>query len=476
MKEKNIRIFKSVLTHRVGLIWYAIFICVIFLSAPVLHAGNKAEKNITNYIKCYFNDYIAGLPYKMKRPKAQANGIDKALYNFIDKASSSLDCMIYEFDDVTLATKLADKHKSGVNVRIVFDKDNFESDQNNDACKIIIKAGIKPILNTKQHNKVIIVDNDKVLTGSMNFTKRGMCQNANQITIINDRLIAKAYTLEFNQMYEHPSRHKKKKDNNDEDFKIGGSEVHVYFNPKDNLTAELCRYISNANTSIRISMFSLTHDPIYKKLLKARDRGVSVLGVYDYRGACHSSSEVNKLIEKKCGYVDANPGLMHNKWAIFDNKIIWLGSANWSKSGLTTGNDENVVVIHNADIAKKFFNEWEKYYNDAKDYQENYQKKWARTEIHHYDWDRKWVKGAVVKFLGWSGCEYQIFRSETKDGKYIKIDSVTPKESAPYVPKSARFIDKNATSEMYYKVKTCGASEHGNIYHPEPGEIGPKKK
>ena len=36
--------------------------------------------------------------------------------------------------------------------------------------------------------------------------------------IVNNTSIAKTYTSEFNQMFEHKSWHKKKADNNDENF------------------------------------------------------------------------------------------------------------------------------------------------------------------------------------------------------------------------------------------------------------------
>ena len=275
-------------------------------------------------------------------------------------------------------------------------------------------------------------------------------------------------------MYNNPSWHKKKADNNDENFIVEGSKIYVYFNPKDNLESQLSQYIDNAKTSINISIFFLTHKTHYKKLIQAKKRGVSVLGVYDYRSASSTHSQIKELIKNGCGYIDSNPALMHNKWAVFDNKIVWLGSANWSLSGLKNGNDENVMVIHNKDIAGMFFKEWEKYYNDAKNYQANYKIRWPRTEIHHYDWKNKNVKGTVVKFLGWKGCIYDIYRSESRDGKYIKIGSVKPFEFPPNVPISARFNDTKAKKEMYYKVLNRNISKFGNVYHPEAGEIGKK--
>ncbi len=160
---------------------------IIFCNISTSHAKN----NISNYIKCYFNNYLAGLSSKMENPKAQANGIDKALYNFIDCASSSIDCMIHELNDEKLANKLVNKHKNGISVRIIFDGDYLKSDRNNSSYNIIIKSGISYTSNNKQHNKLIIVDNNKIITGSMNFKKRGMYKNSNHKIIINNKSIDK---------------------------------------------------------------------------------------------------------------------------------------------------------------------------------------------------------------------------------------------------------------------------------------------
>lgn len=54
-------------------------------------------------------------------------------------------------------------------------------------------------------------------------------------------------------------------------------------------------------------------------------------------------------------------GLMHNKFVVRDNEHIFTGSANFTKSGLfnaqgDSNNYENVVVIHNSAIARKYQN------------------------------------------------------------------------------------------------------------------------
>ena len=45
--------------------------------------------------------------------------------------------------------------------------------------------------------------------------------------------------------------------------------------------------------------------------------------------------------------------LFHNKFAIFDKKVVFTGSFNWTVAA-NTRNQENVVVIDDEEVAKKY--------------------------------------------------------------------------------------------------------------------------
>lgn len=84
------------------------------------------------------------------------------------------------------------------------------------------------------HNKFVIMDvdapdPDKVYlwTGSMNFTNQQVTNDANNVIIFQDQSLAKAYQLEFNEMWSGlfgPD----KLNNTPKEFNIGGSRVELF--------------------------------------------------------------------------------------------------------------------------------------------------------------------------------------------------------------------------------------------------------
>ena len=55
---------------------------------------------------------------------------------------------------------------------------------------------------------------------------------------------------------------------------------------------------------------------------------------------------------------------MHHKVIIIDRSIVITGSYNFSASA-EERNDENVVIIYNADIAAQYMEEFQKVYDQA---------------------------------------------------------------------------------------------------------------
>jgi phospholipase D len=53
------------------------------------------------------------------------------------------------------------------------------------------------------HNKVIIIDQSKVITGSYNFTNAADTRNAENVLLINDANIAKQYLVNWEHRKQH---------------------------------------------------------------------------------------------------------------------------------------------------------------------------------------------------------------------------------------------------------------------------------
>ncbi|MBW2972476.1 hypothetical protein KY359_05560, partial [Candidatus Woesearchaeota archaeon] len=61
---------------------------------------------------------------------------------------------------------------------------------------------------------------------------------------------------------------------------------------------------------------------------------------------------------------DGNKANMHHKVFVIDNKTVVTGSFN-PTSNADTKNDENVLIIHDPEVAQKFSEEWERVWEEA---------------------------------------------------------------------------------------------------------------
>jgi len=62
--------------------------------------------------------------------------------------------------------------------------------------------------------------------------------------------------------------------------------------------------------------------------------------------------------------IDGNEGQMHHKVFIVDEKIVVLGSYNFSRAA-EERNDENILIIYNEKIAEFFVQEFQRVYENA---------------------------------------------------------------------------------------------------------------
>jgi phosphatidylserine/phosphatidylglycerophosphate/cardiolipin synthase-like enzyme len=63
--------------------------------------------------------------------------------------------------------------------------------------------------------------------------------------------------------------------------------------------------------------------------------------------------------------LDGNPGSMHHKVIIIDERVVVTGSNNFSNSAKTR-NDENTLVIHSPEMAGLYRQEFERVWGEAK--------------------------------------------------------------------------------------------------------------
>lgn len=131
---------------------------------------------------------------------------------------------------------------------------------------------------------------------------------------------------------------------------------------------EIIKKINSAKTSIHIASFEFDLTPVAEALVAAKQRGVEVLWVTDDEHGLEADEEpghgqfemlMNAGIEVRS---DARTALMHNKFWIFDQQLVWTGSTNITENGIFD-QDNNVLVIYSPELAAIYEAEFQEMWN-----------------------------------------------------------------------------------------------------------------
>ncbi len=145
------------------------------------------------------------------------------------------------------------------------------------------------------------------------------------------------------------------------------SGISVYFSPRGGCEGAVVRAIKSAKHSIDVAIYAFTNRKIASALIGASKSGVKVRVIMDRETARSRSSVLPFLLKEgipvrlKRG---SRGGLMHNKYAVIDGRVVLTGSFNWTRSA-ERRNDENLVVIRGKEVAQKFEENFEKLWSLA---------------------------------------------------------------------------------------------------------------
>jgi phosphatidylserine/phosphatidylglycerophosphate/cardiolipin synthase-like enzyme len=267
---------------------------------------------------------------------------DKCQDRIIDLIDDSQDikCAFFELNLPTLITKLEQKNAEV----IIEDKNALDQ----------FDTGYSYAL---MHNKFCIFDNVTIMTGSMNPTVRGNYYNNNNLVIIKSKALAKNYLDEFNELKNNQYGKGEKTKNSY--IHLGNTKIENYFCPEDNCKLQVINALKSANESIYFMTFSFTDEDIGNLLWNKNYLNKSVKGILEKR-QMGQYSRYEDL--KEFSIIDPNPYTMHHKVFVIDEKIVITGSYNPTKNA-NENNDENILIIHNKDIAKKYLDEYYRLYD-----------------------------------------------------------------------------------------------------------------
>lgn len=171
-----------------------VFILVFSLLIDV-HVGHAIDLTLLRDtpVKTYFS------------PKG---GCTDAIINEIEQAKTEIKVQAYSFTSAPIAKALLVARKRNVDVQIILDKS--QSKQSYSSYTFFQNQGISVYIDSAHaiaHNKIIIIDQETIITGSFNFTKAAEEKNAENLLIIKSKELAKIYIENWKKHFDHSEKY-----------------------------------------------------------------------------------------------------------------------------------------------------------------------------------------------------------------------------------------------------------------------------
>lgn len=293
---------------------------------------------------------------------------EQALIADIDAAQVSIDLATFEYNLMSIGDALLRAWLRGVAVRLALDREVLEKPEQALWAGRMEAAGI-PIAWEETtaflHSKFFVIDNRIVWTGSWNVTQNGTYRNNNNILRIVMPGIVENYAAEFSQMFDGSFGRQKDTLSSFPIIERGSRHIENYFSPQDGVAQHILTRLEHAQQSIRFLAFSYTSAAVAQAMLDRQAAGVVVQGVFESRNARGTGSQFGPLKQAGVDVLeDGNCYTMHHKVIIIDERTVITGSYNFTNRAEDT-NDENLLIIDDADVARQFIQEFERVYRHA---------------------------------------------------------------------------------------------------------------
>lgn len=134
------------------------------------------------------------LPKNVELCFTPPSGCSEVIVRAISKAQETIYVQAYGMTSPAIVEALVKAKSRGVKVRVLLDKSNLNDKWTKigTLLEAEIEVGIDRVPGIA-HNKVMIIDERYLITGSFNFTRAADTRNAENVLIIDDTNIAKQY-------------------------------------------------------------------------------------------------------------------------------------------------------------------------------------------------------------------------------------------------------------------------------------------
>uniref|UniRef100_A0A061SHQ7 Mitochondrial cardiolipin hydrolase n=1 Tax=Tetraselmis sp. GSL018 TaxID=582737 RepID=A0A061SHQ7_9CHLO len=143
---------------------------------------------------------------------------------------------------------------------------------------------------------------------------------------------------------------------------------HCNFAHVETSLSRFLQQFKTANKSIDIALYTITCNEISAAILDCHKRGVEVRIVTDDNQIRTAGSDILSLHAAGIPVRHDNSVVyhMHHKFAVFDKQVVATGSLNWTRQAVLH-NQENMVILRGAAVAKQFEAEFERLWQRFRD-------------------------------------------------------------------------------------------------------------
>ncbi|MFK2821756.1 phospholipase D-like domain-containing protein [Arcobacter sp. YIC-80] len=135
----------------------------------------------------------------------------------------------------------------------------------------------------------------------------------------------------------------------------------IYFLPKhaDKTKDKIIDLIKQSKDSIYISMYNFSYKKFAKQLVEKSKEKTKITVIFD-KSKVKKDDKIYKLLEKNGIKTIIADKKLHTKIAIFDEKILVLGSTNWTKDSFKDNYEvilftrDNKIIQKSKSFIKKF--------------------------------------------------------------------------------------------------------------------------
>ncbi len=303
-------------------------------------------------------------------------GIADTLNHYINNAKYSVDVTSFTLDTSNgILDALIAAHEKGIVVRLVTDADANPGAFNAfPGQKIRRPEPADGQIGGIQHNKFIIFDanspdpNDPLVwTGGTNLTNGQLNEDPNNVVIIQDQSLARAFTIEFEEMLSGKFG-ENKRHNTPNEFLIDGKRVELIFSPSEDVQTKQINTIRTADHELYFGILSFTRNNVAYAIVDEHEEGTYVAGIFDDDfnplsgddypyGILVDALGEDQILYDNLGYIYHHKTMIIDQFHADSDPLVWTGSYNWSNSARFR-NDENVVIIHDQTLANLHFQEF----------------------------------------------------------------------------------------------------------------------